>query len=597
MKSRLFFHFFFFSAIFLAQLQANDLLTTSEKPISSKSNSASPKVTPFRAQMRATLIESVNVPIVQNGKPIGAVQAHAGSIVQILKCTNDSVEISTRFGVTTTSSANLLPIKDGPAEPSPTIPHSSPPVAPKGPEKKENQELRKLPWVPQEGHKQQIAQSDPTEKPGSEGAPVPLPSRATPFTKPSSPAQSVSPASGPITETETFAGPYHVEVKRTQQITLTYTISAETPDDRVEKWVVNLPEPPATGSQKIDKVDFTVEGNAAEWAKRKEESALKRPFRAVVIGKDGVAPGKITITTIYKATMFDRRLVVGKPPEAVSNLSADEVRAWTAATPTCDYLDTEVQEWIEKHGLTKATEESTLRFAWRVFQVVQKNLRYELPNGEANFFRCSRTVKTGKGDCGASNLLFCAALRNSGIPARVYCGRMVINPNPGASHSRGEFYADGVGWVPVDATAPTRDGGERFERFGNDPGLYFATSLDTDWQIELPVYGVQRLTWIHQYAVPYRLKRKPTWEGFKLRESFALNEQSVPLPSSATPFTKPSSPAQAVSPASGHASPARGMFWLTESGKRHNSTCRFYKKSKGKPCGSNEGTPCGTCGG
>ncbi|NDG71441.1 MAG: hypothetical protein EBY32_09085 [Proteobacteria bacterium] len=196
MKSRLFFHFFFFSAIFLAQLQANDLLTTSEKPISSKSNSASPKVTPFRAQMRATLIESVNVPIVQNGKPIGAVQAHAGSIVQILKCTNDSVEISTRFGVTTTSSANLLPIKDGPAEPSPTIPHSSPPVAPKGPEKKENQELRKLPWVPQEGHKQQIAQSDPTEKPGSEGAPVPLPSSATPFTKPSSPAQAVSPASG-----------------------------------------------------------------------------------------------------------------------------------------------------------------------------------------------------------------------------------------------------------------------------------------------------------------------------------------------------------------------------------------------------------------
>jgi hypothetical protein len=31
MKSRLFFHFFFFCAIFLAQLQANDLLTTSEK--------------------------------------------------------------------------------------------------------------------------------------------------------------------------------------------------------------------------------------------------------------------------------------------------------------------------------------------------------------------------------------------------------------------------------------------------------------------------------------------------------------------------------------------------------------------------------------
>jgi len=169
MKSRLSTHFFFFCAIFLAQLQANDLLTTSEKTTSSKSNSASPNVTPFHAQMRATLIESVNVPIVQNGKPIGTVQARAGSIVQILNCTDDSVEISTRFGVTTTSSANLLPIKDVPAEPSPTIPPSTPPVAPKGPQQKDNQELRNLPGISQKDRNQQIAQSDPTEKPGSLG--------------------------------------------------------------------------------------------------------------------------------------------------------------------------------------------------------------------------------------------------------------------------------------------------------------------------------------------------------------------------------------------------------------------------------------------
>ena len=122
-------------------------ILSQDKSTSSKSNSASPKVTPFRAQSRATLIESVNVPIVQNGKPLGAVQARAGSIVQILNCTNDSVEISTQFGVTTTSSANLLPIEDVPAEPSPIIPPSSPPVAPKGPQKKENQELRKLPVI------------------------------------------------------------------------------------------------------------------------------------------------------------------------------------------------------------------------------------------------------------------------------------------------------------------------------------------------------------------------------------------------------------------------------------------------------------------
>ena len=39
-------------------------------------------------------------------------------------------------------------------------------------------------------------------------------------------------------------------------------------------------------------------------------------------------------------------------------------------------------------------------------------------------------------------------------------------------------------------------------------------------------------------------------------------------------------------------------YWLTaKSGKRHNESCRYYKSSKGHPCGPNDGTPCKICGG
>jgi len=39
-------------------------------------------------------------------------------------------------------------------------------------------------------------------------------------------------------------------------------------------------------------------------------------------------------------------------------------------------------------------------------------------------------------------------------------------------------------------------------------------------------------------------------------------------------------------------------FWLTEKGgKRHNAKCRFYKKTKGKPCGEKDGQACKVCGG
>ena len=39
-------------------------------------------------------------------------------------------------------------------------------------------------------------------------------------------------------------------------------------------------------------------------------------------------------------------------------------------------------------------------------------------------------------------------------------------------------------------------------------------------------------------------------------------------------------------------------YWLTtNSKKRHNSKCRNYKKTKGRPCVKDEGTPCKICGG
>ena len=41
-----------------------------------------------------------------------------------------------------------------------------------------------------------------------------------------------------------------------------------------------------------------------------------------------------------------------------------------------------------------------------------------------------------------------------------------------------------------------------------------------------------------------------------------------------------------------------GDYWLTTSSKkRHNSKCRLYKNTKGRPCGKDEGTPCKRCGG
>jgi len=58
------------------------------------------------------------------------------------------------------------------------------------------------------------------------------------------------------------------------------------------------------------------------------------------------------------------------------------------------------------------------------------------------------------------------------------------------------------------------------------------------------------------------------------------------------------SPATRTSPARSDATAEKGGgYWMSSSGKRHNSSCRDYGSGKGRSCGEKEGTPCKVCGG
>jgi hypothetical protein len=83
---------------------------------------------PIQAQTRATLLEPVSVPIIQNGKTLGTGQVRAGTLVQILNRTEDTVEISTPLGPTKTLASNLLAIESEPAT-APAENSAAPPAA------------------------------------------------------------------------------------------------------------------------------------------------------------------------------------------------------------------------------------------------------------------------------------------------------------------------------------------------------------------------------------------------------------------------------------------------------------------------------------
>lgn len=77
-------------------------------------------------------------------------------------------------------------------------------------------------------------------------------------------------------------------------------------------------------------------------------------------------------------------------------------------------------------------------------------------------------------------------------------------------------------------------------------------------------------------------------------------QASAPAAASSAGSTGRSPARQSVASPSGSdkSEAAAGTHWLTtSSGKRHNEKCRYYKTSKGRPCGPGEGSPCKVCGG
>ena len=65
---------------------------------------------------------------------------------------------------------------------------------------------------------------------------------------------------------------------------------------------------------------------------------------------------------------------------------------------------------------------------------------------------------------------------------------------------------------------------------------------------------------------------------------------SVPKP---PPAPAPVTPVAPVAPA-----PVEQNYWLTiKGGTRHNSKCRYFHQSQGRPCTKDEGTACKICGG
>lgn len=208
---------------------------------------------------------------------------------------------------------------------------------------------------------------------------------------------------------------------------------------------------------------------------------------------------RVRVEVHYEMTLVRRLLrertkddASGPPP----TLERDERVANLAATKDANHDDTAFAAHLDKHSLRRQADESDIAFARRTFSLATSHGEYayraDIPR------RATEVAEAWRTDCAGWANWFVAVMRASDIPARALVGRWAKstrdqsaekNADDGPAnqgHVKAEFFAAGVGWVPVDLSQAVqhgrRTGGLHY--FGADNGDFVVLHVDTDFELQ-----------------------------------------------------------------------------------------------------------------
>jgi hypothetical protein len=314
---------------------------------------------------------------------------------------------------------------------------------------------------------------------------------------------------------------FWLEVKPAQRIVAVLTADITHPaTDKIDESVIFAPQVPNLPGQKDVKTAFSPKGMIV-----REEGPLKRPL---VMAKISDGRKKLHIVLTITATLMSRKLRPldeGEAAPKVADLSAEQVKWYTRYSyhGVLEPNPKPFRDWLTKAGLKRKAGEDDLVFAYRVFQYIQRHFRYKNPPGDQSL---AAVCASGQSDCGGLSGLFIGVMRDNGVPARHLTGRMAT---PGGNtHIRAEFFARGVGWVPVDAAAAVSDsGGITFDYFGNDPGDLLALSQDPTGKLETFVVG--KLPGVACQGIGYWWRGTGKGEELRWQETWTVKKETKVL--------------------------------------------------------------------
>lgn len=310
-------------------------------------------------------------------------------------------------------------------------------------------------------------------------------------------------------------GPLHIETQPRQRVHVEINSTVVIPEREVTVWgaVMGFPVD-GCGQFQIQGRMVALDRNGAEAVLEHEPGGIHQPLLVIKYpAYQGEQSGRFLAT--YDLSMSNRKLVAGKPAISVRPLS-DEVRAWSLrSNKFTNFDEPHFQTWIKEHDLVRSSGERDVKFAYRALGILGKLLKY----GTAGPQDACSVISQGGSECGGLSNTYVAVLRANGIPARLIPGRWLGKAKPemdstGALdfdrttiHCKSEFYATGIGWVPVMAV-PT-GGASTESSFGIDNGDFLALSFD---DFEYP-YGGGSGNFAKFYGAS---AGNGSWNGFKV---------------------------------------------------------------------------------
>jgi transglutaminase/protease-like cytokinesis protein 3 len=164
---------------------------------------------------------------------------------------------------------------------------------------------------------------------------------------------------------------------------------------------------------------------------------------------------QFTFTAYETNTAIDPATV--KPYDTKS----DDYKRYTQPEKYIESTDPQVVQLADQIA---GSETNPYLLAKMFYDYIIDNEHYKILDKGLNGAKFLLTNK--KGECGDYSSLFIALARAKGIPARPVVGYWAIS-GIDQTHVWAEFYLEGVGWIPVDATIGQQSAKKRAYYFGN----------------------------------------------------------------------------------------------------------------------------------